>query len=290
MAGIITDCYSRKTWYNLRHMKTFSGKEAILFGWEEFKKNPWVYVGIGVIIGILNAISSVESENLLLVIIGAAAYIFGTLATIGYMQISLGVVDGKKPDTGDLFNNIKEPRIFVKYALAGLLIGLMAIIPLAIIGIILFAGGMITTLGSSGTLSGVVIAVGIVAIILVIAFLIRFIFVTYLIVDKRVKFWDTFKVSAQMTKGHRGKIFYFILTLLALNLLGLIALVVGLLVTMAISQLATAYVYRKLLPDALQQNNVVTTTETVVEAITETADSVVVEKETTITTDANTTN
>jgi hypothetical protein len=267
-------------------MKTFSGKEAMLFGWEEFKKNPWVYVGIGVIIGILNGISNIDSDNILMILIGAAAYIIGVLATIGYMKISLGVIDGKKPKIEDLFKNtLKEGRLFVKYILAGLLIGLMAAIPLVIIGIILFASGMITTLASSDTMSGVVILVGLIAIILLVAFLIRFIFVTYLIVDKRVKFWDTFKVSSQMTKGHRSKIVYFFLAMLVLNLLGLIALVVGLLVTMAISQLATAYVYRKLLPDALKPSHVVTTTETVTETITETADSVVVEKETTITTE-----
>ena len=52
--------------------------------------------------------------------------------------------------------------------------------------------------------------------------------------------------SAEITRGHRWQLFGFAIVLILFNLLGLLALVVGVLITSAVSILALAHVYRQL--------------------------------------------
>jgi uncharacterized membrane protein len=80
--------------------------------------------------------------------------------------------------------------------------------------------------------------------------------------DKNLKVIEAFKYSKKITKGHRGKLILFMLALVALNFVGFIALVVGLLVTVPVSALAQIWVYKKLSDqhlikeeDTISQNN-----------------------------------
>lgn len=57
---------------------------------------------------------------------------------------------------------------------------------------------------------------------------------------------EAFQESRRITKGHLLELFLFALALLLLNILGAIALLVGLLVTIPISLLATVHAYRSL--------------------------------------------
>jgi uncharacterized membrane protein len=52
--------------------------------------------------------------------------------------------------------------------------------------------------------------------------------------------------SAEITRGHRLKLFGFGIVLILFNVLGLVVLIVGVLITAAISLLAVTYAYRQL--------------------------------------------
>ena len=52
--------------------------------------------------------------------------------------------------------------------------------------------------------------------------------------------------SHRLTRGHKWQLFGFVLLLLLINLLGLLALVVGLLVSIPVSTLAFVHAYRVL--------------------------------------------
>lgn len=52
--------------------------------------------------------------------------------------------------------------------------------------------------------------------------------------------------SAEITRGNRWQLFGFLIVLLLLNIVGLLALVIGVLITSAVSILALAHVYRRL--------------------------------------------
>jgi uncharacterized membrane protein len=78
-------------------------------------------------------------------------------------------------------------------------------------------------------------------------------FVTYVLVDednkfeiKSVSFWTAIKKSYFMTKGHKWRIFLLVLVLAGLNILGFIAFVVGLLVTVPVSGITLGMLYEKL--------------------------------------------
>jgi uncharacterized membrane protein len=54
------------------------------------------------------------------------------------------------------------------------------------------------------------------------------------------------KESSRITRGHKWPLFVFLLLLVLVNLAGLLALVVGLLVSMPVSMLAFVHAYRTL--------------------------------------------
>ncbi|MEA2056424.1 MAG: hypothetical protein U9O78_01755 [Patescibacteria group bacterium] len=77
---------------------------------------------------------------------------------------------------------------------------------------------------------------------------IKYSFVQFLVIDKRVKAKEAMKMSAKMTEGIKGKIFVFGLFSFFVNLLGFLAFGVGLLISIPVSYLAFALLYNSLLP------------------------------------------
>jgi uncharacterized membrane protein len=69
-----------------------------------------------------------------------------------------------------------------------------------------------------------------------------------LIVDRDCGVFEAFGMSKNVSDGARWQLFLFFLTLLLLNLAGLLMFFVGLLVTLPVSLMATYYVYRQLSP------------------------------------------
>ena len=71
-------------------------------------------------------------------------------------------------------------------------------------------------------------------------------FYSYYIIDKNAGSIDSLKMSWKATEGNVINIFLFELLLIGINILGAIALVVGLLVTIPVSVIAVTLLYRKL--------------------------------------------
>ncbi|MFA5841366.1 MAG: hypothetical protein WC835_00150 [Candidatus Paceibacterota bacterium] len=79
--------------------------------------------------------------------------------------------------------------------------------------------------------------------------MLRFQFYKFLIVDKEMEPIEALRGSAQMTRGHVWQLFGLLCISVALNILGLLALGVGLLVTVPVTLLAYTFVYKKLLAE-----------------------------------------
>lgn len=218
-------------------MKTFSIREAFRFGWKEFKKAPWVYIGVAVVIGFINSLGRVEN-------MGIVASVVGIAASLGVIKITLNAVDGKKPEMNDLFS---QWNLFWKYLGMTLLLLAMIVIPVIVIGLIVLSMAHMAVV--SPDLSPSPILFVIIAAMVVIIFMIglRYMFTPYLVVDKNMKIMESFRKSSAMTKGYRWKLLGMMFFGLLINLLGVIALVVGVLITMMVTYIAQAYVYRKLL-------------------------------------------
>jgi uncharacterized membrane protein len=81
----------------------------------------------------------------------------------------------------------------------------------------------------------------------------KFQFYGYYIVDKNLKPVDALKMSAMSTSGKKGNLFVFFVLLGLINFLGLIALLVGLLISVPVTLLAYVYVYRLLMKEVETQ-------------------------------------
>jgi uncharacterized membrane protein len=204
-------------------MNNFSIKESISFGWETFKARPWLFVGAQFVMFIISFLINLPG-NLLEGMDGVAAVLLMIIVTIVAMVLSFLLDMGKTAfflhshdvPTGVSIRDLWHPQPFWKYVGASILSGI-----LIILGLILLI------------IPGIIVAIMVA-------------FSTYIVIDTGLGPWAAIKRSAEITKGHRWHLFRLGLVLFGLNILGFVALLVGLLVTVPVSVLAVVHVYRAL--------------------------------------------
>ncbi|MDO8583497.1 MAG: DUF975 family protein [bacterium] len=201
--------------------KSFSISEAVGFGWNTVKKNLLLFVGLQIISVLIDYAPSIlkssisKDQGALISLISLASWVLQIGVSLGFLYIVLKFVDGEKAEFSDLFSQFK-PRLLLNYFLAGL------------IGALITIGGFLLFI-----IPGMIVAI-------------RYSLSGFVLVDKNTGPLQSLSTSWKITKGNFWKLCLFGLTLIGINLLGLLALVVGLLVTMPLSMLAVAYAYRKL--------------------------------------------
>jgi uncharacterized membrane protein len=176
-----------------------------------------VLIGLTVIIVVvhlvLGAIASGTGSAVGRIVVQLISFIVGIVLAMGLIRASLAVLDGRRPEVGMLF----QTEGFGPYLLASILVG---------IGVFV---GLILCI-----VPGIILAL-------------MWEFFGYVIVENpTISPTDAMRRSADMTRGHRWQLFGLGILLFLINLVGVIALVVGLLVTYGISALALAYTYRVL--------------------------------------------
>lgn len=200
--------------------RKFSISEALEFGWQTFRKNVGFFILLLIIVGLLFTLPDIiakqlRKENPLLgFIIDILSFVLNILISIGLVKISLRFCDGEKGKFSDLFSCYP---LFFRYLFGSILYGLIILFGL----ILLIIPGIIFT--------------------------IQFFFYDYFIVDKKIGPIEALKRSLAITKGIKWDLFAFILLLGAINFLGALAFFVGLFITIPITIIAEAFVYRKLL-------------------------------------------
>jgi uncharacterized membrane protein len=96
-------------------------------------------------------------------------------------------------------------------------------------------------------LYGLIITVGIILLIVPgLIFAIKYLFFSFLVVDKGLNPIEALKQSGRITKGHRWQLLLLALSMALLNLLGTLLVFVGLLFTLPISMLVMTQAYRQL--------------------------------------------
>jgi hypothetical protein len=198
--------------------------ECVGFGWETFKKRPGILIGALLLTIIIPAIPGMlvpgpelvpgegpplpSTASALASLIGI---VLGILAHLGAITFALRAHDNVETvEIGDLWN----PRAFWRFLGAEILLG-----------IIVFFGFLLLVV------PGVIAALGLG-------------FAPYLVVDRGLGSVEALKQSWQLTKGYKWSLLVLALALIGLNLLGTLALVVGLLVTVPISWLAVTHAFR----------------------------------------------
>src|SRR5262249_10203656 len=96
-------------------------------------------------------------------------------------------------------------------------------------------------------LSGIIIAVGFVLLIIPgIVLAIMFMFVGYLVIDRKMGPVEALRASKRITTGHKWDLLLLMFAVIGINILGILCLLVGLLVTIPITLLSMVHAYRTL--------------------------------------------
>lgn len=204
--------------------RAFSIGEAIKFGWSKAKQFFLLFLGLYITYLAIQIvpnfpISSFQKSNpsiligLISVILSIVIAVTRVIMDLGLVRAVLDVIDGKSPRFSVLFSQSDK---FWKYIGATLLY-----FGIVYVGIfLLIVPGIIWS--------------------------IKFGYYSYFIVDENLGPVDALKRSAQLTEGVKLKLIGFGLVAVLVNVLGALALLFGLLLTIPTTAIAQGYVYRKL--------------------------------------------
>lgn len=200
----------------------FSIGEAIEFGWNITKNNLGFFIVVFIIAGLIliipGTLSQLTRQNALglSIIFSIGSFVLQLIIGMGLIRIAIRFYDNGKAEFSDLFCCL---HIFFKYLLGSILYGLIVSV-----GIILLV------------IPGIIWAI-------------KFYFFGYLIVDKNLGPIEALKRSSAITDGSKWDLFLLGLLLFGINLIGAIPFFLGWFVTIPITMVAMAFVYRRLFPE-----------------------------------------
>lgn len=195
----------------------------VRFGWETFKKRPGFFIGVFVLTWIISYIASRLGSNLGLahtpsmvaLALGGVLVniVVGVFVKMGTISLLLKAHDA--PEAARV-RDLWAPQTFWPYLGASILVGLIVIAGI----ILLIVPGIIWSL--------------------------RYLFVPYLVIDRKLSPMAALRESSRITYGHKWELLGLGIVLLCLNIVGAIALLIGLLVTIPLTSIALVHAYRTL--------------------------------------------
>ncbi|AYJ51914.1 hypothetical protein D8W71_16370 [Rhodococcus sp. P1Y] len=202
---------------------TLSVGDALSFGWNKFKNNAGVWIGIVVIAAVIQIVvnlifsGSRDSGTDLSAVFGIWAIIGAVVsAIVGYLvnaaliRGALHEVDGNKPSIGSFFQFANVAAI---------------VLASVIVGILVFVGLVLLVI------PGIALA-----------------FLTWwtlqFVIDRNEDALTAIKSSFRAISSNAGQLFVLALALVGINILGAIPCGLGLLVTIPITVIASTYAYR----------------------------------------------
>jgi hypothetical protein len=234
--------------------------------WELFKQEPGKYIGYSLVVIVIYLIEQVfgnmfDPEKLsggyqdyssgifwiqLLVLLVIS--IFLSLLTIplyaGVNVVGFKQMSDQEVKFGDFFHGYHYWASLIASALA------QGVIVFIVIGIAVIAGSLV--LGMFWNTSQHLIATLLIMLIIVLSLVsliyiaVIYIFSQMLIIDRRFGFWQSMEMSRKVVTQRWFSVFALMIVTGLLNLLGAVALIVGLLVTFPLSYLTLSVAYREI--------------------------------------------
>ncbi len=203
-------------------MERLSVGEALRAGWDTFRARPLFFILATLVVGVVSAISSSIVQNVqdtagfgAVLLVSLLDFALQSFIYIGLYRIALRAVDAP----GSLSaRDAWAPRYFPSFAVASILYS------------ILIVAGLIALIVPGLILASV------------------FFFTFYPIVERGAGPLEAFSISRRITRGSRMQVFLLILAITLINILGALVLGVGLLVSLPVGAIASAYAYRRLEP------------------------------------------
>ena len=189
---------------------------AFRAGWRGFTANigPLIVVAlvVWVVTGAVNWLST-DTTGLIRFLASVLSFFLGQLVAIVWISLALAIIDGR-PISGESL--LPDGSTLISYVIASLVFSVMLFVGLVLL-----------------IIPGLIVAV---------------VFGVYgwALVDKGLDPIGSLRESSRLTAGRRGQLFVFILAAIGLNILGLLALVVGVLITSAVTLIAAGHLYRQL--------------------------------------------
>ena len=216
--------------------------------WELAKRNIWILLGFTVvqflfilfITALLTTIfggtsgTGVLLQNVIL-------SLFDAFFTVAFYQVFFKLIDDTNPEFPDFIPNLVKA---INFLIVKLIIGLILVFVIAIISSIYFINS--PEIDTSNPFSWDLLPVFILIAIPIIFLTIRLCFVVCFIVDQESGSSESISQSWAITKGHFWFVSLLFLVMLGLNILGAMALFVGLLFTVPFSSLILIIAYRHL--------------------------------------------
>jgi hypothetical protein len=197
---------------------SFGLGDALSYGWNSYWKNVGPMLLIAVVVFaiqiVFSAIGNSSSNTGVQILFQLVGTLVSLLITLGWFRVSLEITNGVKPELGDVF----KAQGYGPFILASILFYLGAVIGF----ILLIIPGII--------------------------FVATFGFYGFVIAQRGdgVGVIESLQRSAEITRGHRWQVFGIAIVLFLVNIVGLLACIVGVVFTLGITLIAWAYVYRAL--------------------------------------------
>jgi hypothetical protein len=219
---------------------SFSIRGAIVDGWRVLRAHSSLVFRVMLTLFALEVAYAIVTRVLGGTLLGALAEVALVVLSIyigaGFLVIALKLARGQDAHYRDL---LPPSALVLNYFLASLLSGVIVLVPLVVLVLLLLGGRLGTWFGFALFMGGALCA------LLSAYFMLRYLFVKLAAVDG-AGITGSLRASAAMTAGRKWHLVLLVLALVALNLVGLLCLVVGLVVTVPLSVLALARVYIKL--------------------------------------------
>jgi|GEM_PF-3218372 len=240
-------------------MNTFSIREAVRFALSAVKRNVGFYILLSVLIFVvafgaemINEYRSVNESDVLSLVAHILLLVLNLILSIWAIRVGLDAAEAKKPSFS---NFLPSWEVVWKFILSNALVALIVVVPA-----ILFVGAIaLLTFGSVvglaalptlGSLSPILVGlVGVLVLLLIFALIYlgtRFMFSTYYVVDQKLGPIESVRASWHSTHSFVWKLIGLMFVLSLINFVGMLAFFIGLLVTIPITLVATAYAYRQI--------------------------------------------
>lgn len=232
-----------------------SYKKAVSFGWDQTKELWKLLLVYGLVIALIQVVVNVLIERL------------GTFGSLFSMPISfflsfvnvafvLFLIDrvggnvGLKESMQDFWVYLgKKFNLIVKFILLQLLtmvVFLVALLGLGLVVAIPLIIGQLVSGSVGGVFVSIAVVLGLMAFGVLMILMLRLQWSTYLLVDKGMGAKEALKTSWEITRGKEIWLLGWVFVSLGIILLGILALVVGVLVAAAVLMLAMAWIYRQM--------------------------------------------
>ncbi len=196
--------------------ENFSIRKTIKASWSILKGQFWKFVLVSIILSVVSsALSFFDDQGALIALV---SFLLQTYIALIWVLIGIRTVESKKLSLRSAIKEIDFSLFFNFLVLA------------FIVWLIVIAGTLLLVI------PGIIFAIALQ-------------YAGYYMVDKNIGIRASIKASWQGTKGSRWKLFLLLIVLFFINVLGILALGVGIFVTIPLSVLVMSHVYVHALRD-----------------------------------------